>query len=387
MKLIHLSDLHLGKRVNEFSMIDDQKYILKKILGIIDDEEPDGVIMAGDVYDRTVPSAEAVELCDQFLVELSKRKLQVYIIAGNHDSPERLAFGNRLMDASGIHISPVYDGNIEPLYLEDEHGKLAIWMLPFVKPVNVRAAFADPDDGEDEKAEIKSYTEAVQAAVEHMKIDTGIRNILVTHQFVTGASRSDSEERSVGGTDNVDAYVFDGFDYVALGHLHGPQSVGRETVRYCGTPLKYSFSEVAHEKSVTVVEMGAKGDTAIRTVPLIPLRDMKEIRGKYNDIMAGDFYRGKSYETDYMRIILTDEEDIPNAFARLSNVYKNLMKLEYDNLRTRSTAEINALEDVENRTPLDLFSELYTLQNGAPMSGEQSAYMEKLIEEIWEEQK
>lgn len=246
MKFIHLSDLHLGKRVNGFSMLEDQRVVLAQILSIIDEESPDAVLIAGDVYDKGVPPIEAVELFDWFLVELAPR--QVFIISGNHDSPERLAFGSRLLDASGIHISPVYDGQVKPVSLTDSHGAVDIYMLPFVKPVHVRRFFP----------EVESYTDAVRAAVAGMQVDTQKRNVLLTHQFVTGAETSDSEELSVGGTDNVDASVLEPFDYVALGHIHGPQNIGSEKIRYCGTPLKYSFSEANHKKSVTVAELGER---------------------------------------------------------------------------------------------------------------------------------
>ena len=305
MKFIHLSDLHIGKRVNEFSMIEDQEYILKQILKIIDDEAPDGVIVAGDVYDKPVPSAEAVELFDDFIVRLSKRDLPVYIISGNHDSPERLAFGNRLMAASGIHFSSVYNGAAERFELTDEYGTTAIYMLPFIKPSHVRRFY--PDD------KIESYTDAITVAVREMQVDQNYRNIIITHQFVTGAERSDSEELSVGGTDNVDASAFDGFDYVALGHIHRPQNVGSETIRYCGSPLKYSFSESPYEKSVTVVELKEKGNTSVRTVPLTPMRDMVELKGTYDELTLKSFYENTSYREDYVHITLTDEEDIPDV--------------------------------------------------------------------------
>ena len=271
MKLIHLSDLHLGKRVNEFSMLEDQRHILWEIIRIIDSEGPDGVIIAGDVYDKPVPPAEAVALLDEFLFSLSGRGTEVFVISGNHDSPERLAFGGRIMEHSGIHLAPVYNGNVRPVTLTDRYGDLKLYLLPFVKPAHVRRFFPE--------REIVSYTDAVSAAVEAMEIDMSCRNVLVTHQFVTGAVRCESEEISVGGADNVDAAVFDGFDYVALGHIHGPQQVGKPTLRYCGTPLKYSFSEAGQKKSLTVVELREKGQVEVRTVPLAPLRDMAELRG------------------------------------------------------------------------------------------------------------
>ncbi len=375
MKLIHLSDLHIGKRVNEFSMLEDQEYILTKIINIIDDEKPDALLIAGDVYDKSVPSAEAVQLFDDFLVRLAKRNLQTFIISGNHDSAERLAFGGRLMDSSGIHLSPVYDGKVEATSLEDENGRVDFYMLPFIKPVNVRRFF--------EEEEIESYTDAVRVAVNNMKIDENVRNVLITHQFVTGAERSDSEEVSVGGSDNVDASIFDSFDYVALGHIHGPQNIGVERIRYCGTPLKYSFSEAKHKKSVTVVELGKKGELEIRTVPLSPKHDMREIKGTYDEITLKENYENTNTK-DYMHITLTDEDDIPDAMGKLRSIYPNLMKIDYDNTRTRTSSTLDTIENIEHRSPLDLFAEFYQQQNGQAMSEEQLAFSKQLIESIRE---
>lgn len=376
MKLIHLSDLHLGKRVNEYSMIEDQEYILKKIINIIDDEKPDGVIIAGDVYDKSVPSAEAVQLFDDFLVSLAKRKLQVFVISGNHDSSERIAFASRIMDASGIHLSPVYSGNIEPIRMEDEFGTINIYLLPFIKPVHVRR-FCDE--------EVTTYTDAIRYVVSKMNIKQEQRNVLVTHQFVTGAMRSESEEISVGGTDNVDASVFEGFDYVALGHIHSPQNCGSDKIRYCGTPLKYSFSEAKDKKSVTVVELTEKDNVTYRTVDLVPKRDLVELKGTYNKLTEKAFYENTSWQEDYTHITLTDEEDIPDAIGKLRTIYHNLMKLDYDNKRTRSNARISGASKVESKSPLELFSEFYELQNNQPMNDEQAGFMRDLIEEIWED--
>ena len=376
MKLIHLSDLHLGKRVNEFSMLEDQQYILTEILQIIDQEKPDGVMIAGDVYDKSVPSAEAVALLDDFLVRLAKRDLQVFLISGNHDSPERMAFGGRLMAQSGVHLAPVYDGKVSPITLTDEYGLVNLYLLPFLKPAHVRRCFPE--------REILTYTDALAAAIEAMGVDTAQRNVLVTHQFVTGAARCDSEEISVGGTDNVDVSVFEPFDYVALGHIHGPQQVGRETVRYCGTPLKYSFSEAKHQKSVTVVELGEKGAVSVRTVPLTPMRDLAELRGTYEELTFRGFYDGTSYPRDYVHITLTDEEDIPDAVSKLRIIYPNLMKLDYDNKRTRAGIVLEGAED-QQRSPLELLEEFYEKQNGQPMGEEQRAFAKNLMERIWEE--
>lgn len=376
MKLVHLSDLHLGKRVNEFSMLEDQEDILEKIMDICADEQPEGVLIAGDVYDKPVPPAEAVELFDDFLVRLSQRGLQVFVIAGNHDSPERIAFGGRLMENSGVHLAPVYDGHVEPLVLEDGRGPVHIYLLPFVKPANVRRAF--PEAG------VETYTDALRTAVEQMGIDPGQRNILVTHQFVTGARRSESEEIAVGGSDNVDAAVFAAFDYVALGHLHSPQKCTEEKIRYCGTPLKYSFSEAKDQKSVTIVELGAKGELTVRTRPLTPRRDMKEIRGTYAALTLKSFYENTTYPEDYMHITLTDEEDIPDAIGKLRAVYHNLMRLDYDNTRTRAHTPITGGAAVEKKPPAALFADFYEMQNNQPMSREQAAFVKELIECVWE---
>lgn len=374
MKLVHLSDLHIGKRVNGFSMVEDQKYILAEIAAIVERERPDAVLVAGDVYDKSVPPAEAVQVFDDFLFRLSELAVKVFVISGNHDSPERLAFGNRLMDSRGVYIASVYCRGIRPVVLTDTYGKVNFYMLPFIKPAQVKAQFAEE--------EINSYTDAVRVAVRDMNVCEDERNVLITHQFVTGATGCDSEEISVGGSDNVDADVFDGFDYVALGHLHGPQNVGRESIRYSGTPLKYSFSECRHQKSVTVVEMAEKGRISIRTEALSPRLDMREIRGTYLDVTAKSFYE-QFNRNDYLRVILTDEEDIPEGLAKLRVIYPNIMNLEYDNARTRSDAMIEGAEAVEEKTPFELFAELFELQNNRPLGEEQADLVKEMIEQIW----
>ena len=375
MKFIHLSDLHIGKRVNEVSMIEDQEYILSQILEQTDRIQPDAVLISGDIYDKSVPSAEAVTLFDNFLFALAERKLQVLIISGNHDSAERLAFGGRLMENKGIYLSPVYDGSIAPITLNDEYGSVSFWMLPFIKPAHVKRFYPEEI--------IESYTDACRVAVKNMHLDPTQRNVLLTHQFVTGSATCDSEEISVGGTDNVDAAVFEDFDYVALGHIHGPQNIGSERIRYCGTPLKYSFSEAGHQKSVTFVELAEKGSFRLYTMPLIPRHDLREIRGTYEEVTAKSFYSHTAAD-DYLHITLTDEEDVPEAMARLRVIYPNLMKLSYDNTRTRSNAVVDSAVDVQRKSPLTLFGELYELQNGQPMSKLQQTYLQELIEHIWE---
>ena len=375
MKIMHLSDLHLGKRVNEFSMIEDQTYILNEIINIIDEQKPKVIILAGDIYDKPIPPAEAVELFDDFLYKLSKRNLYVFIISGNHDSAERIAFGSRLFDKSGIYLSPVYNGKILPISVDDECGDINFYMLPFIKPVHVRRFFPD--------ASISTYTDALNAVITDMNINNAKRNILITHQFVTGSSRTESEDVSVGGSDNVDADIFKDFDYVALGHIHRSQSCGSEYIRYCGTPLKYSFSESKDTKSITVIDIKEKGDIKLDFIPLTPLRDMVEIKGSYNELMLKSFYENTSLPTDYVHITLTDEDDIPDVITKLRVIYKNIMKLDYDNQRTRKSSEINLINAVDSMSPLELFDTFYEIQNGNHLSDAQRAFLENIIEGVW----
>lgn len=379
MKFVHLSDLHIGKRLRGYSMIDDQRYITERIIEIIGQERPDGIIIAGDLYDKSVPSEEAVRICDDFLVKLSKFSAETYIISGNHDSAERLSFGGRLIDASGIHISGVYDGSICKHRLKDEYGIVNIYMLPFIKPQNVRRVFPE--------TQITSYTEAMKVAISNMNMDTRERNILITHQFVTGAIRSESEEISVGGSDNVDVSVFEDFDYVALGHIHRAQKVGDERIRYCGTPLKYSLSEAKGNKSVTVVEVLEKGKIKIKCIPLKPLHDLIALKGKYIELTSKSFYENTSYREDYVHITLTDEEDITDAATKLGVIYKRLMGISYDNNRTRNNLEVIADTAIEAKPPLQLFGEFYKLRNNEDLKPEQAEYMQKIIDEVWEGEK
>ncbi len=376
MKLIHLSDLHIGKRVHEASMIEDQQYILMQILQIIDEERPDAVLIAGDIYDKSVPSAEAVALFDEFLVQLAARKRPVLIISGNHDNPERLAFGGRLLAHSNIHIASVYDGTVPSVTLSDAHGEVDVWMLPFLKPALVRRHFPEAD--------IDSYTDAVRTAVEAIMRVPGRRNVLMTHQFVTGAAVCESEEFAVGGTDNVDASVFDAFDYVALGHIHGPQKIGTNRIYYCGTPLKYSFSEARHHKSVAVAELGASGELHLTLRPLMPRRDLREIRGFFAELTAPTFYKHTNCD-DYLHVVLTDEQDIPEVAGRLRDIYPNVLKISYDNSCTRASGMVEGVADVEHKSELELFEELFTDINGRAMSEAQRGCAAALIETIREE--
>lgn len=378
---MHLADLHLGKRVNGFSMMEDQEYILNRILEIMEEEQPDGLLIAGDVYDKTIPPAEAVRLMDDFLTAVAAKHVPVFLISGNHDSAERVAFGHQLMQGSGIWISPVYDGTIRHRTLEDRWGEVNIYLIPFLRPSVVRSFFPD--------AEIGDYTDALRTILEGLQLDTSKRNVVLAHQFVTAADAQpetcDSEQLSVGGLDRVDGSVFSPFDYTALGHLHGPQRVGSETIRYAGSPLKYSFSELHQKKSVTVAELREKGETEIRQIPLQPRREMTELRGTFEEILADARKKGEP-QTDYYHMILTDETDVVDALSRLREFYPNIMLLDYDNRRTRSQKEVEQLDRVEERTPGELFAALYEQQNGQEMQPDQKEYLDGLIREIWEEQ-
>lgn len=376
MKIMHLSDLHIGKKVNEYSMLQDQIYILKEILQIIDNEKVETVIIAGDVYDRSLPPNEALELFDEFLYQLSSRNVNVFVISGNHDSPERISYGGRMMTENKIFLSPVYDGNVKPITLNDDYGEVNFYLLPFVRPADIRRYFPDEN--------IENYTDAVKVAIDNMNVDFSERNILVTHQFVTGAELSESEDIIVGGTDNVSGEVFDGFDYVALGHIHREQTVGKDNIRYCGTPLKYSFSEAKNIKSVTILDFNDKGNIEYSKIPLTPFRDMREIRGTYYELTLKSNYESTNTE-DYLHITLTDEEDIPDAIGKLRSIYPNIMKLDYDNLRTRGSGTVDAIENIESKSPFELFADLFKQQNNQDMSEEQEEIMRNLIDKIWEE--
>lgn len=424
MKLMHLSDLHLGKRLHECPLLEDQAYILAQILRIAEAERPDAVLIAGDVYDKPVPPAEAVRLCDGFLTDLAALGCTVLLTSGNHDSAERVGFGAQLLQKSGVYVSPPYDAGVRPVTLRDEAGEVDFWMLPFLKPALVRHAWAGGETagagesvapaapcagaeaaqgakmapegesaawaeqaaarGEPAAPDLSSYDAAVRYAVAKLPLRPGVRCVLVAHQFVTGAARCDSEEVTVGGVDNVDAAAFDAFNYVALGHIHSAQSVGRPAVRYCGTPLKYSFSEAGQQKSVTLVTLGADGVPVITTRPLVPKREVREVRGSYLELTDPAVYRGTAVE-DYLHITLTDEEEIPEAMGRLRSVYPNLLRLDYDNRRTREKRQVDGAARPEQKTPLELFKELYELQNNQPMTAQQADFCETLIRQVWEE--
>ena len=377
MKILHTSDLHIGKRVKEFSMLDEQRFILNQILTTAETEQPDAIILAGDIYDKSVPSAEAVSLFDDFLVSLARLGKSIFIISGNHDSPERISFASRIMQSSKIYLSPVYDGTICPVILPDGESEVAFYLLPFIKP-SVVLHYAD------EGTDIKTYDDAMRYVVSKMDINKSRRNILIAHQYVTGAERSESEDMVIGGLDNVDASVFAPFDYVALGHLHRPQYCGRATIRYSGSPLKYSFSEVFDKKSVTIIEISAGQAPVVTERALTPLHEWYALRGTYDELTARDYYDGKGYQDAYVSITLTDEDDIPDGMRKLRTIYHRLMELSYDNKRTRAgMTNIGKPMNVNELNPIELFGELFEKQNAQPLTDRQRQYVNSLIDQVF----
>ena len=379
MKLFHLSDLHLGKRLCGISLIEDQRVMLNNIIEHIKNEKPGAVMIAGDVYDRSVPPEDAVALFDDFLYALSGLNTAVLIISGNHDSAERLAYGGRILNRSGIYISSEmnknnYESILKPVTLNDEHGDINFYLLPFVTPYAVRAA----RDGRPE-AEISSYTDALRVDIDEMNIDKTKRNVLIAHQFVTGAETCDSETVSGGGTDNVNASVFEGFDYTALGHIHGPQRIGKDTVRYCGTPLKYSFSEVNHKKSISVADIGEKGNVKISAIALDePKHELREIKGTFSEVIS----KGKS--EDYIKVILTDKDVITDAVNKLREYFPNIMQLSFEAPESGGGYEPEELEGSRKLSPLELFSNFYKAQTNTELDERQTEIVRKIFEEITE---
>ena len=383
MKLLHLSDLHLGRLFYRYTLEEEQAEMLERIRQIAQDERPDAVLIAGDVYDRGVPPLYAVALLDDFLQRLQALGLPVLLISGNHDSAQRLGFLSGALAPGGLHISPAYTGRMKPVTLCDADGPVDFWLLPYVKAATVRPWFPDET--------IESTHDAVACAVRHMEIDPHRRNVLVAHQFVAGGRRSGSEESLeftqdviVGGSDMVDAGVFDAFDYVALGHLHQAQNVGGERIRYCGTPIAYAYSEMRTEKSVTMVELRADRSLTVRTIPLPPPRNLQEVRGTFDEVTAESFLRSADRDA-YTHVILTDDLPVPDVLARLRQAYPHLTHLDWDNARTRSEEALSPAASVEKATPRALFGEFFRQMGGEALSPEQEDYMAQIIREIWEE--
>lgn len=380
MKFIHLADLHLGKVAYGHSMIEDQKYILDEVLTICDRQKPDAAVVAGDVYDRSIPSEEAINLLGDFLTGLRQRDIPVLIISGNHDSAARLGFGSRFMSDSGVFISPPFAGAPAPITLQDEFGPVNFYLLPFVKPYQVREAY--PDEAVD------SYESAVSLAIQHMNVNTSERNVLVAHQFVDTSKIGEVEDAQVGGTDKISRDVFADFDYTALGHIHKQWNVS-ETIRYCGTPLKYSFDDddtkQNKSKSVTIVTLGQKADGKTdltvdsTSEPLTPLRDMRMVRGTYDEIVQAP------PTEDYLDITLTDSQEILNAMDKLRTYFPNALALQYDNEMTNNELELGTAQDVETRDPLELFEDFFHERTGKYLTEDQEEIMAELVEKVWGE--
>ncbi len=379
MKFLHLSDLHIGKTVNGFSMLEEQRHVFGQIIGYIDSEKPDAVLIAGDVYDRTVPSVEAVRLFDDYLTGLAAKEVTVILISGNHDSPERLNYASRLLSERKLHLCGVFDGTLRSVTLSDMYGDLTFWMLPFIKPSGVRGMFADK--------EIDSHTDAINAVLEAAEIDCSERNVLLSHQFYTAAGvtpiRSESEINPVGSLEAVDAGLLSKFDYVALGHLHGSQGIGG-SVRYAGSPIKYSFSEWKQEKSATLVEIKEKGNMTVTTLPIKPLRDMREIKGPLEHILS-DEVSSQGNKEDYLRVILTDEDEIIDPMGKIRSVYPNVMALDFENSRISIDVSSTQLGTDQRLSPYDLFSEFFLEMSGSVMSEEQAQIVRELLEKEGEE--
>ena len=387
MKFFHLSDLHIGKQLHRYNLKEDQQVILKEVIAYAKELRPDAIVIAGDIYDKSVPSAEAVTIFDEFLTELSEITpvIPILIISGNHDSPDRLNYASEILRRHHIYlvgnVPEQPEEHIEKVTLQDTYGEVDFYLLPFMKPGYVRNVFVNNVP--------ETYADAVREIIKREKIDyNNKRNVLVSHQFYVGEKEGspetcDSEVFSVGGIDNVDIGAVKEFDYVALGHLHGPQKIGKETVRYSGTPLKYSFSETNHKKAAVIVDVEGKGKINIQQIPFLPKHDMREVRGTYMEVTALDFYKDMNTD-DYLHITLTDEEDIPDAIGKLRCIYPNIMKLSYDNLRTRAAGTVRGTAEVEEKSPMELLREFYELQNNQPMTDEQEEIARGMMEEIWE---
>ncbi len=379
MKFIHLSDLHIGKTILEQSILEDQEYMLNQIIKIIEEEKIEVVLIAGDIYDRSVPSSEAVNLLDSFLNTLIKKlKLKVFIISGNHDSKERLNFGSKIFENDGLYIQTSYDGFIRNVPLKDEYGKINIYMMPFVKPADVKRYFEE---------EIEGYDNAFRKIMGKENINQEERNIILTHQFITAGNsepeKCESETLVLGGTENVDISNFDAFDYVAIGHIHGPQRIGRDTARYSGTMLKYSFSEVNHKKSVVVMDFKEKGNLNFKLVSLKPLRDMRVIEGPIEELLKEENYKETNLN-DFIRAIITNEEPVYDAIGQIRKVYPNTLRLDIKNSKSAQNLEsdFTKIDNIKQKDELELFDEFFEFQNNVHLTEKQKEIMRNIINEV-----
>lgn len=381
MKFLHLSDLHLGKRVHAFSMLEDQRFVLEQIAQMAQTQCVDAVVIAGDIYDKSIPPGEAVGLFDSFFTSLCAQGISVLAISGNHDSGERLNFGQTLLARQGVYLAGTFGEVMESVKLCDADGcTVQFHLLPWLRPMELR-----------ERLGLAESTQqcAVQAALETAEWDNGARHVLLAHAFVTVGGtlpeQSESEIVPIGGLDAVDAALFDRFDYVALGHLHRPQRLGRDSVRYAGSPLKYSFSEARYPKSVPLVTLGTRGEAVVRLLPLKPRREMREIRGTLADVTS-PFVVHAGDPTDYLRVMLTDEDELYDPQRALKEVYPNLMRLDFDNTRTR-TAGIDGMEAedmAQTLTPAQLFAQFFAEQNGKEMNEWQHQAIDRICRRMEE---
>lgn len=376
MRIAHISDLHLGKSLHNFSLIEDQEFILDQIVKNCAEKKVDVLLVAGDIYDKNVASEAGIKVLRKFLNQLVEAKIKVLLISGNHDSAERLTFGGEFMTEKGIYFSKVYDGVIEPVIFQDEFGPVNFYLLPFVKPSTVQHFFADE--------KIESYDDAIRCAIKHMNVNTSERNIIIAHQNILNAERCESEENIIGGLDAVSAKVFEDFDYTALGHIHKPQIICNDVV-FCGTPLKYSTSELKHEKSMPVITLGEKGKKDYEFIPLKPLRDLRQITGTYDEIkrMAKSDPNNKE---DFIDVILTNENDVLDAISTLREDYPNIIKLTYDNKATRAAQTVENIGSVNELNPLEMFEKFYESRRGTKMGSQEKEYIQSLIEKIWGEE-
>ena len=377
MKLLHLGDLHLGRSLGDFDLIEDQKYILDQILKIIEKENVDGVLIAGDVYDKSIPSEAATNLLDYFLCKLSESGVQTFMISGNHDSDDRLNYGSNLFEANQIYISALYHGTLDKRTVTDGYGEVNVYLLPFVKASQVRHFYPEET--------IDSYDDAVRVILKHADMDVTQRNVIVAHQFVTGQSEDPAlggsegaGTQSVGLVEKIGYDCFDGFDYVALGHIHSPQRVGRDEVRYSGSPLKYSLSEVHNAKSVPVITMGKKGEVTLELIPLKPMRDLRHIKGNLKALLEP---KNMTDVEDFIYVTLTDEEIINDAMGIFQQTYPNTVKIDYDNSRTRAMEHVDISNIAENKSFSELISDFYRLIYNCEMSGEEMDYMRAAAQE------
>ncbi|MGN0620775.1 MAG: exonuclease SbcCD subunit D [Porcipelethomonas sp.] len=368
MKFIHISDLHIGKRVNGISMIDDQKIILKQIMSESLNHECRNIIIAGDIYDKPSPSAEAMEVFDSFVSDAAKNNIRLYIVSGNHDSAERISYYSEVVASSGIHVCGKYNGKLKKICTDDEFGEINIYLLPFIRPSNVKAFFPE--------SKIESYEDAVKIAVNSENIDYNKRNILVCHQFITGAETCESEEFAIGGLDNVSAEIFEKFDYTAAGHIHGQQFIKQKNIRYSGSPLKYSFSEENHKKCMLLIEIKEKNDFNIKKIPFVVPHDMRTVKGSFDAIMD------MPYSEDYINAVITDEEVYPDTRADIATVFPNMMKFSIENSKTSDTREVVSAY-MENKSINQIFTDFYMMQNNnVPPSEKHLAMFEKILNEM-----